>query len=297
MTLRCCAKVVLGVPVYNERAHLQECLESIASQDCSDFAVVVSDNASTDGSAAIAENFCRHNNRFHFVRQETNRGAAVNFAECFLQSSSLYFGFVGAHDLLKAHHLSTHLSELEQRPSASLSFTPWEYIDERGMVQGHVPDRLLPSTGPADDCPWQRVLWSVRNHAVGSGLWSGLFRRSHMPRPPYPPVGACDHLLLTQALFNGPAIERPGYTYQERIFRKKVSGYMERITGEKRSRVHLTDIYREYMRWYDSLPHSSEWHAYRSLFRRSVIRKCVLTTSIWGRINGLRVRLGLAAVR
>src|SRR5215213_9039611 len=52
-------RVSLIVPVYNAGPYLRECLESIAAQDlpAGDLEVVLVDDGSTDGSAAILDEF------------------------------------------------------------------------------------------------------------------------------------------------------------------------------------------------------------------------------------------------
>ena len=45
------------IPVYNEAAHLGACLEAIAAQTVMPYEVIVVDNNSTDGTAAITENY------------------------------------------------------------------------------------------------------------------------------------------------------------------------------------------------------------------------------------------------
>lgn len=285
--------IVLGVPVHNESTHLKACLTSIRSQTFPDFAVIVVDNGSSDDSATIAAEFGHLDRRFHLIRLESNRGAAVSSATCLLLSQSPYFCFVGAHDLLSPNYLAHHLSNLQLHQEAALSFTTWEHIDESGNILGQVPARILPGAAPQNGCRWTRVLWSVSNHAVGSGLFHGVYRRSCIPPPPYPTVMAADHLFLTKVLFNGPAIELPGHLYQERSFARKPTGYMERITGQRTSRPSVLDLYREYIRWFDGLPESEGKSRHRRAFQRAVIRKCALSSRLWAHVNGARKRLGL----
>jgi glycosyltransferase involved in cell wall biosynthesis len=49
--------VSVVIPCYNEAAHIEACLESIAAQTCRPLEVLVVDNNSTDGSADIARSY------------------------------------------------------------------------------------------------------------------------------------------------------------------------------------------------------------------------------------------------
>ena len=50
-------KISIVIPVYNEVDHLETCLQAIADQSQAPFEVIVVDNNSTDGSAALAARF------------------------------------------------------------------------------------------------------------------------------------------------------------------------------------------------------------------------------------------------
>ncbi|MGW6209059.1 bifunctional glycosyltransferase/CDP-glycerol:glycerophosphate glycerophosphotransferase [Streptomyces sp. NPDC055089] len=59
------------VPFQDVETYLTECLESIARQTFSDFEVIMVDDGSTDGSTALAQEFCDNDPRFKLIRQES----------------------------------------------------------------------------------------------------------------------------------------------------------------------------------------------------------------------------------
>src|SRR6266702_6968584 len=63
--------VSIIVPVYNGERYLRESLDSILSQTYPHTEVIVMDDASTDGAAAILESY---GNRVRIFRQPHNRG-------------------------------------------------------------------------------------------------------------------------------------------------------------------------------------------------------------------------------
>lgn len=63
------------VPIYNAEKYLQTCLDSIRKQTFGLFDVIMIDDGSTDGSAAIAEVFANKDSRFHLFCQE-NKGTS-----------------------------------------------------------------------------------------------------------------------------------------------------------------------------------------------------------------------------
>src|SRR5690349_7232836 len=67
---------------YNGEGALAGCLEALLSDDDGPAEILVVDNASADGSAAIAERAAERDDRVRLIRSPTNRGyaGAVNIA-------------------------------------------------------------------------------------------------------------------------------------------------------------------------------------------------------------------------
>ena len=57
------------VPVFNVEAYLADCLDSVLAQTVGDLEVVLVDDGSTDGSAAIAQSYVARDDRFRIVSQ------------------------------------------------------------------------------------------------------------------------------------------------------------------------------------------------------------------------------------
>jgi glycosyltransferase involved in cell wall biosynthesis len=222
--------VVLGVPAYNEIQWIERTLRSLQAQSHQDFAVLVTDNASTDGTSDVCAGIAREDPRFVHVRHPENRGAAFNFDFVRDASDSPFFGWVGAHDLLHPDFLSVHVNALQARPDAAGSFTYFEWIDaqDRTIQQDGDVGIATPQRGA-----WRRYLWSV---AIGSDLgpMHSLFRRSAMPRLASRRVAAADHVLLANIVFRGPFLAQPGHLYRLRHFNEalRTENSMQRITGK-----------------------------------------------------------------
>jgi CDP-glycerol glycerophosphotransferase len=104
------------VPIYNVEPYLRACLESIAAQTVRDIEVVMVDDGSTDGSAAIAGEMAAADRRFRLISQPNgglgrarNTGAAA--------STGGYLMFVDSDDLLPPRALELLLGALERTGS------------------------------------------------------------------------------------------------------------------------------------------------------------------------------------
>src|SRR5581483_7973034 len=92
-------KVSIGLPVYNGENYLAQAIECLLAQTFSDIELIISDNASTDGTEAIARDFAARDRRVRYVRQPLNRGAGWNFSETFRLAQGEYFKWAAHDDL------------------------------------------------------------------------------------------------------------------------------------------------------------------------------------------------------
>jgi CDP-glycerol glycerophosphotransferase (TagB/SpsB family)/glycosyltransferase involved in cell wall biosynthesis len=110
-------RISVVVPFFNNAPLLGDCLASIAAQTYRDLQVIMVDDGSTDGSAAIARAQAAADPRFELVSQRNggpgsarNRGVAAATGE--------FLAFVDADDLLPPDAYTTMLAVLD-RPSGS----------------------------------------------------------------------------------------------------------------------------------------------------------------------------------
>lgn len=92
-------KVSIGMPVYNGELFIREALDSLLAQTFTDFELVISDNASTDGTEAICREYNRKDDRIRYVRQTENRGAVANFRYVLDEAVGEYFMWAAADDM------------------------------------------------------------------------------------------------------------------------------------------------------------------------------------------------------
>ena len=72
-------KLSIGMPVYNGELFIERAIESILAQTFTDFELIISDNASTDSTKKICEEFLIKDKRIRFFSHEKNLGANWNF--------------------------------------------------------------------------------------------------------------------------------------------------------------------------------------------------------------------------
>src|ERR1044072_9233723 len=89
--------VSIGLPVYNGEAHLPAALASLLGQSHGDLELVISDNASTDGTRAICADLAASDSRARYYRNPTNLGVMANFLRAPQLATADYYMWA-AHD-------------------------------------------------------------------------------------------------------------------------------------------------------------------------------------------------------
>ena len=92
--------VSVGLPTYNRADTLRHAIESVLSQNYPCLELVISDNASTDGTQQMCEEYARRDSRVVYHRQPNNRGAHENFERALAESHGEFFMWLGDDDWL-----------------------------------------------------------------------------------------------------------------------------------------------------------------------------------------------------
>lgn len=193
--------LTIGMPVYNGERFVREAVESLLAQDYRNFVLIISDNASTDGTAGILAELAARDPRIRYVRQEQNLGSVANFRFVLDACSTEFFCWAAADDYWSPDWLSKVMQVA--MVTHSLSFGVIETVDENGNRLWHPADRRrLQFSGP-------RMLRRLA-FFLSPGLFGkanpvyGVFRKSAFTEKawksfssvPYgPDVAALHHLL------------------------------------------------------------------------------------------------------
>lgn len=137
--------VSVAIPVYNGMPYLREAIESVLGQTVAPAELRIFDNASTDGSAAVAAAMLPPG---AVVVSDQNLGAVANFNRALLAASQPYFMWLGADDRLAPAFLERALAALEASPSAAACLTAVRFIDGDGVYFYDQVDHELASVDP-----------------------------------------------------------------------------------------------------------------------------------------------------
>ncbi len=119
-TKRQAPRVSIGMPVYNGEEYVRKALDSLLAQTFAGFELIISDNASTDNTQAIGQEYASRDRRIIYRRQPENRGAAFNFRYVLHQARAGYFMWAAADDLWGREFIQKAVECLDKRPDVGL---------------------------------------------------------------------------------------------------------------------------------------------------------------------------------
>lgn len=112
--------ISIGIPAYNSAAHIAFTIEGMLSQSFADFELIVSDNASVDGTRDVVEKYMRGDTRIRYERHPVNIGANPNYSHLVHRARGEYFKWSSSSDWCAPTFLECCLNELSAHQDAVL---------------------------------------------------------------------------------------------------------------------------------------------------------------------------------
>ena len=159
--------VTIGIPTYNRALLVGRAIDSALAQDYPQLEIIVSDNASTDGTAQACRERAAGDRRLRYARQPHNIGATRNFEEVLRLSSGEYFMWLGDDDWIDPDYVRLCLGTLVDDAGMALVGGVPHYYD-KGIGKGPGQRLSLPQRAW-----WRRVIayfWQVRDNGIFYGL-------------------------------------------------------------------------------------------------------------------------------
>lgn len=194
--------VTIGIPTFNRVAMLSRAATAALQQSYAPLELVISDNASRDGTAAWCKSAAESDPRVRYFRNDTNVGHAANFRLAFERGRGEFFMWLADDDWVDRDYVQRCVERLCAEPSSVLVSGTCHFYSSGRYAFDEQPSPLVASD-PAD-----RVLAHFRT-VVRNGRLSGVFRRGFLAVEPFPDVYAGDWLVVAGAAFRGPVLTVP----------------------------------------------------------------------------------------
>ena len=139
------SKFSIILPVKNGGDYLKECVQSILTQDYTDFNLIILENASTDGTVGYLHSV--NDPRIILVPSSQPLSIEENWERIVHVSKNEFMTIIGHDDLLDRQYLSVMNQLILEHPDAGLYQSHFNYIDKQGQLVRAcqpMPKLLLP---------------------------------------------------------------------------------------------------------------------------------------------------------
>jgi glycosyltransferase involved in cell wall biosynthesis len=130
---------------YDRAPYLRGVIDSWLSQTYSNFELVISDDASSDETPKICEEYVQRDKRVRYFRNEKNLNAPGCFKAAFGRARGKYFIWASDDDLWDKRFLEDCLGVFEKDPELIMVFADMVDVDRSGNVLKHLdPAKYMP---------------------------------------------------------------------------------------------------------------------------------------------------------
>jgi glycosyltransferase involved in cell wall biosynthesis len=224
-------RLTLGLPVHNGERYLCESVDALLAQTFTDFELIISDNASTDRTGAIAQAYAAVDARVRYVRHPRNMGSAFNHNFVVAQARGQFFKWVSDDDSYAPDLLRRCIEALDRWPQIVLAHAWTAFIDDAGQLT-HRVDYPLRTDAVGAPQRFRSLLYTQGGDDIYGVVRTGVMR-SVAPHGSY---HLADRTMVAELALHGPFYNVPDFLY----FRRDHPNRAERVaTGIRRRSAHL----------------------------------------------------------
>jgi glycosyltransferase involved in cell wall biosynthesis len=204
-------RLSVGLPVYNGEDYLAESIEALLDQTYQDFELILSDNASTDGTAGICRRYAQQDSRVRYVRQPRNIGCAPNHNFVVGEARGELFKWASSDDLYARDLLDGCVGALDEDPRIVLAHC-WTAIVDPASEVTKLIEYPLATTSPDPVERFRSLLFEDGGDDDGGVIRMNVMRS-------IAPLGSywhSDRTIVMEMALHGPFYMIPDWLYFRR---------------------------------------------------------------------------------
>ncbi|APY11008.1 glycosyl transferase [Seonamhaeicola sp. S2-3] len=125
-------KVSIITPTYNSESFIKQTITSILNQTYTNWELILVDDASTDKTVEIINQFLKTNPQISLLQNSKNRGAAISRNKGIEAAKGDFIAFLDADDLWKPDKLKKQIKFMQDN-EADVCFSSYTLINEAGV--------------------------------------------------------------------------------------------------------------------------------------------------------------------
>lgn len=164
--------VSIIVPVYNGEAKLSRCVQSILTQEFSDFELIMVDDGSTDGSLAMMKSFAKSDARVQVIHK-ANGGVSSARNAALAVAKGDYVQFMDADDWMPSDSTKLLYQSAHNHDADLVVADFWRVVGDRVSQKGDIDEEQV-----MDKLTYVEHLQQNPADFYYGALWNKLYRRS-----------------------------------------------------------------------------------------------------------------------
>jgi glycosyltransferase involved in cell wall biosynthesis len=148
-------KFSIGIPAY-KRKYIEQCINSILSQNYNDFEVLIVDDCSPEDIKSVVVKF--PDKRIQYIRNSFNIGAenvVDNWNKCLNLATGDFFILMGDDDMMEKNYLQEFANLINRYPNLDVFHCRSKIIDHNGNIIELTPS--WPEFESIYDNMWHRI--------------------------------------------------------------------------------------------------------------------------------------------
>jgi glycosyltransferase involved in cell wall biosynthesis len=183
----------------------------LLGQTYEDFELIISDNASSDGTADICHNYAKQDSRIRYIRQPHNIGGAPNHNVVIHEARGELFKHASHDDLYGKDLIRLCVEALDERPEVVLAHSWSAVIDEHNEV-AEVVDYCVNTGAPQAPERLRSMLFDGWGDDEGGVMRTAVLRRTAL----HGSYHFADRIFTIELALHGPFYMVPDYLYFRR---------------------------------------------------------------------------------
>ncbi len=127
-------KVSIVLPVYNGERFLSQAIESVISQQYTNWELIIVNDCSTDSSLKIMEEYAARDSRIRVLNNARNLKLPNSLNVGFREATGDYFSWTSDDNIMKPEMLKRLVEELDKDEEYGLVYSDHDDIDEEGNI-------------------------------------------------------------------------------------------------------------------------------------------------------------------
>ncbi len=128
--------IQIVIPIYNQDKYIEQCLNSVLQQTHQNWICTIVDDASTDRSGIISDNYSNKNSRINVIHHDTNKRLPQALNTGFKNTTAKYLTWISSDNWAEPNWLSTLYNNLKDTDdSIGLIYSNINLVDSDGKFK------------------------------------------------------------------------------------------------------------------------------------------------------------------